>query len=76
MVTEICFPFKVLMVWLELGWDPADWHLGNCFSLLKCQSVKDQLIILSWHMTSRDIANHNCRMELQAGVFVAATLFL
>lgn len=64
MVTEICFPFKALIVWLELWWDFADWHLGNCFFMLKCQSIEDQFIILPWPVTSSVIINHNCRMEV------------
>jgi len=52
MVAEIWFSFKVFMVWLELVWDSANWHLGNSLSRLKCQSIEDQLIILSWPMTS------------------------
>lgn len=65
MVTEICFPFKVLTVWLELCWDFADWHSGNCFFILKCQSTEDRLITLPWPLTSRVItviAEWDCRL--------------
>lgn len=74
MVTEICFPFRVLSIWLELGWGFANWHPGNCFSMLKCESIEDQLIIPSWPVPSRIIAKHNCRMELQAVPVAAAFL--
>lgn len=46
MATEICFPFRALTVWLEPGWDFANWHLGNWFSRLRCQSVEGELVLL------------------------------
>ena len=72
MVPEICFPFKVLTVWLEQCWDFADWHSGHCLLMLKCQSIEDQPIILPWPATSRVITNSNCKTGLQAA-HVAAT---
>lgn len=66
MVTEICFPFKVHIAWLELGWDLADGHSGDRCSVPKCHGVDDQLVILSWPLTQTPCKPH---AERSCGVF-------
>lgn len=63
MVTEICFPFQVLPVWLDLSWEFVRWHLGD-FPVQKCRSIEEQLLILSWPMNLRVLAKHCCKIEL------------
>lgn len=61
------FPLQSVhcLAWAGLGFlQVGIW--ATAFPLPKCQSIEDQLIIPSWRVTSRVIANHNCRTELKA----------
>lgn len=63
MVTEICFPFQVLPVYIDLAWEFADWHLSG-FPVQKSQSIEGQLLIPFWPKDFRVLAKHRCRIEL------------